>query len=165
MDTSIASPVIDTITGFLEELGLYGGRTTLDHPTFLPGVDIVSGKVVIDESKLGYPGDMLHEAGHLAVTPAAERTLLNGTVGNDAGEEMGAIAWSWAALLHLGIPPEVVFHPAGYHGGSGAIIENFTAGRYFGVPMLQWMGMTYGPDDAEKHGVKPFPHMIGWLRE
>ena len=76
-----------------------------------------------------------------------------------------AIAWSWAALVHLELDPEVVFHPAGYKGWSQTIIENFSQGRYFGVPMLQWLGMTADEQGAEDLGVAPFPHMIKWLRD
>lgn len=49
----------------------------------------------------------------------------------------------------------MVFHEAGYKGGSEAFISNFSAGRYPGAPLLQWMGMTT---------VKEFPAMTLWLR-
>ena len=54
---------------------------------------------------------------------------------------MAAIAWSWAALVHLRLDPAVVFHQEGYRGGSQSLIENFSMGRFVGVPMLRWMGM------------------------
>jgi hypothetical protein len=81
------------------------------------------------------------------------------------GEEMGAIAWSWAALMHLGLAPEVLFHPQGYKGGADALIENFSIGRYIGVPILQWKGMAFEPRIAENNGQKPFPHMVKWILE
>jgi hypothetical protein len=77
---------------------------------------------------------------------------------------MMAIAWSYAALRHLQLAPEVVFHPDGYRGGSQSLIENFGQGRYFGVPMLQWLGMTADEKQAEKLGIAPYPHMTNWLR-
>jgi hypothetical protein len=77
---------------------------------------------------------------------------------------MAAIAWSYAAALHLGIDPAVVFHDAGYRGGASAILENFTAGRYVGVPLLQWWGMAEGDGDARRRGSQPFPRMQRWLR-
>ena len=49
---------------------------------------------------------------------------------------MAAIAWSSAAVRKMGLPPEVVFHEAGYRGGSRSMIENFGSGHYPGVPFL-----------------------------
>jgi hypothetical protein len=108
---------------------------------------------------------LLHEAGHLAVMEPERRRRCHMNVGNRAAEEMMAIAWSFAACTHLGIHPRVVFHPEGYKGGSDALIENFTAGRYFGVPMLQWVGMTLDEARAAELGLQPYPHMLKWLRE
>lgn len=159
------STYLATIIDFLDELGLYGGMAVLDHPTFLPGVEVVSGTLVIDEAKLAYPGDLLHEAGHLAVKSPDERVLLNGSVGDDPGEEMAAIAWSWAASLHLGIPPEVVFHDHGYRGGSTNIIEAFSDERYFGVPYLDWIGLTNDGSRVREPDVPVFPRMLKWLKE
>jgi hypothetical protein len=79
--------------------------------------------------------------------------------------EMAAIAWSWAAALHLGIAPSTLFHPDGYKGGSAALIENFSAGRYIGVPMLEWLGLTVGDQRAQAEGIAPYPAMVRWLRE
>lgn len=161
---TVEGSVLVTITGFLAEIGLHGGTAALEGPTILPGVDIVEGQLVVDEARLLYPGDLLHEAGHLAVVSSAERRLLNGNVGG-AGEEMAAIAWSWAALVHLGLAPEVVFHEAGYRGGSRAIVEAFSARQYFGVPLLEWMGLTLTGTRAAENDVPPFPHMRRWLRD
>jgi hypothetical protein len=78
-------------------------------------------------------------------------------------EEMSAIAWSWAALKHLGLPADVVFHPEGYGGGSQAIIDNFDNGRYFAVSTLQWLGLTAEETRASELGVLPYPHMLKWV--
>ena len=83
------------------------------------------------------------------------RSSLNDNLGGDGGEEMGAIAWSYAAALHIGLDPAVVFHAAGYRGGSQSLLENFRAGRPIGVPILQWAGLN-GDD---------YPRMIRWLRD
>lgn len=160
---AIESTVTFTITDFLTGLGLYGGSVVLEEKTFLPGVDIVAGKLVVDESRLLYPGDLLHEAGHLAVVPSEERSRLNGDVGSGPGDEMGAIAWSWAALRHLGLAPEVVFHPHGYRGASASIITAFSQDGGFGVPILEWKELTATGEHASQLGVPPFPHMLKWL--
>ncbi len=44
------------------------------------------------------------------------------------------------------------------------LIDNFTAGNYIGLPLLQWFGMTVEPRHAAARGVEPFPHMLRWVR-
>jgi hypothetical protein len=150
---------------FLRDLGLEVEHATLDDTAFLPGLALCDGRILIDESRLLYPGDILHEAGHLAVTSAAERRACGGNLAVGGGEEMAAIAWSYAAALHLGIDPAVVFHLKGYHEGSAAILENFRAGRFLAVPYLQWMGLTLDATRAAQQGCEPYPHLIRWLRD
>jgi hypothetical protein len=79
-------------------------------------------------------------------------------------EEMTSIAWSYAALRHLALDPGFVFQYDGYKGEASSIIENFTAGRYFGVPMLQFYGMALEPKRAAAIDVEPYHHMLRWLR-
>jgi hypothetical protein len=147
--------VSDPIVAFLEAVGLTVRSEQIAEPTFLPGIAVRQGVLTFDPERLLYPGDLLHEAGHLAVMPADERAAANGPAGDDPGLEMAAIAWSWAAAREIGIAPSVVFHPAGYKGGSDSILENFTTGNYFGVPLLELFGLT---------GKGEFPSMRRWLR-
>ena len=97
--------------------------------------------MVVDETKLKYPGDLLHEAGHLALSPPELRPLLDDKVelpGFDMDAiEVGTIAWSYAAGLHLGIEPEVVFHEEGYKGNSKGLLINFSVGVYIGLSVLE----------------------------
>lgn len=158
------SPV-GVISDFLIGIGLTFRTDEILQKTFLPGILIDHGTLVIDPAQLLYPGDLLHEAGHLAVMPADRRSRVHIDVGRDAAEEMMAIAWSYAALIHLKLDPAIVFHPDGYRGGSQALIENFSCGRYIGVPVLQWLGMTADEKRAQELGVAPFPHMLKWLRD
>jgi hypothetical protein len=155
--------LVDKIVDFLIEIGLEVTRAHLQQQTFLPGVSVDHGTILIDESKLLYPGDLLHEAGHLAVIPAQQRRQARDNVSKKASEEMMAIAWSHAALLHLGLEPSVVFHDGGYRGWSEALIENFAQGRYIGVPMLQWIGLCVDEKRAKEVGIRPYPNMIKWL--
>lgn len=154
---------------FLQEVGIRTEFRELKDDCFLPGLSIECGAIVIDCKKLKYPGDILHEAAHLAVVPSAERITLSGPeIGSrkdHAAEEMMAIAWSFAACVHLAIDPYFVFHNDGYKGGGKEIADNFSAGRYFGVPMLQFCGMSAEPHMAVSLGIKPFPGMEKWLRD
>ena len=158
------SSVLDKIIAFLNDIGISYQICEIEKETFLPGLLIENGKLFIDEKELKYIGDILHEAGHIALMTFEERNNLTGSLEGQidpAATEMAAIAWSFAACLKIGIDPEVVFHENGYKGDSENIISNFKAGNYFGVPILQWYGMT-NSFDLDKN-IK-FPEMIRWLR-
>jgi hypothetical protein len=146
--------LIQLITDFIQEIGLSIEWSEFDDTTVVPGIKIDSGRLLVNEARLLYPGDLLHEAGHLAVLTADQRRGQSGDLGFGPAEEMMAIAWSWAALKHLQLEPEVVFHEAGYRGGSQSIIENFSGGYYIGVPTLEWLGLT-----------REYPRMLKWLRD
>jgi hypothetical protein len=158
-------PVTVRIVSFLRDIGLEVESGVSCEPTFLPGIAIVGGVLLVDESRLDHPGDLLHEAGHLALKSPAERRAVTMNMGSDAGEEMGAIAWSYAAARYLGLDPAVVFHDEGYRGSSQALIENFNAGRYLGVPMLHYRELSVEPRQAAKLGPEPYPAMLRWIRD
>ena len=152
------------ILDFLNEIGITIAHAPLDDRTFLPGIDVVNGGLVVDLAKLKYPGDLLHEAAHLAVAPAELRPSLNGEVnipGTDPPVlELAAMLWSYAACVHLHIDPHVVFHEHGYHGQAGALIRTFEFGVFPGVKVLVEAGMTKDTSDG-----MAFPEMTAWLRE
>lgn len=151
------------IVGFLRRIGLVVDERTLAGPTFLPGIRVERGGLVFDPYRLAHPGDLLHEAGHLAVVPPGQRAAMDGAIDADPGEEMAAIAWSWAAAQDLGLAPEALFHADGYKGGSDALIENFRQGRYIGVPLLEWRGMTDWQQPSAQHSATRYPAMKRWL--
>jgi hypothetical protein len=157
-------PLTATIVAFLRDLGLPVQAGVIAGDSILPGIKVDQGVLYYDPARLQFPGDLLHEAGHLAVKSPADRQLAGGNLGGDPAEEMMAIGWSYAAIRHLQLPAEVVFHPAGYRGGSQSLLDNFAAGRYLGVPMLQWLGMTYDENGARAAGTLPYPTMRTWLR-
>lgn len=163
MDKPFADPVTARMVDFVRGIGLPVVRGVLDDTAFLPGLALEAGGIVVDEARLLYPGDILHEAGHLAVMPVEKRAQTQGRLDADGGEEMGAIAWSYAAALHLGLDPAVLFHPDGYKDGAHALRENFAQGRFVGVPYLQWLGLTLEPPRAAQLGMPPYPHMLRWL--
>jgi hypothetical protein len=163
--TNFTHPLTAHIASFLGEIGLSLRTGTVAEKTALPGIDIAASVLIVDEARLAYPGDLLHEAGHLAVATPQSRAAFDHDVGNDPAEEMMAIAWSYAAALHLGIDPAEVFHPNGYRGGSTSILENFADGRYFAVPMLEYVGLAYTGNLPMPDGAKVYPQMRRWLRE
>lgn len=153
------------ISRFLTSLGLEVKRAQLPEETFLPGIQIQRGVICVDETKLLYPGDLLHEAGHLAVILPEQRISVGADVGNKPAEEMMSIAWSYAAAVYLDIDPRIVFHQNGYRGWSESLIDNFSQRRYLAVPMLQWIGLTVDDAQGELRGLKPYPNMLKWLRD
>jgi hypothetical protein len=139
--------VIERIVEFVRGIGLEVAIEDIPHETFMPGLTVHHGTLVVDPVRLAAPGDLLH------------------VVGKRAAEEMMAIAWSYAAAVHLQLDPAVVFHDAGYRGGAQALLDNFMHGRFIAVPTLQWIGMTADEKRAPELGVPPYPHMLKWLND
>lgn len=168
--------ITEKIVAFIREIGIDVQFCELHDHMFVPGIVVRKGAIYIDREKMTWPGDLLHEAGHLAVLLPEERPQFPeipegvDSAGNlwhqkTGGDEMAAIAWSWAALNHLQLKPEVVFHAEGYKGGSENLVENFSEGRYIGLPLLCWMGLCADEKNAAAMQVKPYPHMLRWMRE
>jgi len=155
-------PLTESLVAFVRGVGIPVHPAALPAPTFLPGLAIRDGAILVDESRLTWPGDILHEAGHLAVAHPDERARPQ--LAPTPGDEMATIAWSYAAARHLGLAPEVLFHAGGYKEGSSALIENFAQGRYIGVPLLHCYGMAVEPRQAAAGCSEPYPHMLRWLR-
>jgi hypothetical protein len=167
VETNDSAVELDRCILFLNSIGIETVFKNIDYESFLPGISIEDGVIVIDKEKFKYPGDILHEAGHIAVVPLDERVTLNAqSIEKRSGresEEMMAIAWSYAACLHLNIDPYFVFHENGYKGGGNYIADQFNAKQYFGVPMLQWIGLCVDEKNAANLHVDPYPKMIKWV--
>lgn len=151
------------LLAFMDEIGLCWEPAELDSTSFLPGLCIQDGCLRVDAARLRFPGDILHEAGHLAVTPAVDRSRLGPGGLQDPGLEIASLAWSYAACRHLGLAPEVVFHPDGYKGQAAWLAENFRSGGNMGQPLLAWMGLTSWGTQGD--GTARYPAMARWLRE
>lgn len=158
--------LLEKITGFINDIGISCQEGIIDQHTFLPGVEIEDGAIIYDSLMLDNSGDLLHEAGHLAILKKSDRNTSDNSavIGdlNDEQAERAAIAWSWAALQELNIAPTVVFHNAGYRGGSDVIIDKFERKNYVGVDTLAWLGMTTENEHQNDEAV--FPEMNCWLR-
>jgi len=167
--SALASDELDLILAFIKEIGINVIERELPGDTFLPGLNLGPGCIYLDVTRLLYPGDLLHEAGHMAVATPEDR-IKAGTPQMAAdwpsgGEEMGAILWSYAALKYIGLPEEVVFHPYGYKNDSAWLIDNFKNGIYIGMPFLEWTGIAFGAERADIENKPQFPAVIKWLRD
>jgi hypothetical protein len=156
-------PTATVIVEWLRQIGLTVRFASLGGETFLPGVTLEPGGLVVDPERLLYSGDLLHEAGHLATMLPAQRASTGSNAGSDMGDEIAAQTWSYAAAVHLGLPPEMVFHATGYRGAAQSLIAVYRDGLA-GVLLLQWMGLTLDAKRAAAASVSPYPHMINWLR-
>ncbi|RTQ49309.1 hypothetical protein EJV47_14305 [Hymenobacter gummosus] len=160
--TPADTALTDQLIHFVRRIGLTVREAPLPADSFLPGLRIEDGALLVDRQRLRYPGDILHEAGHLAVVPASVRAGLGPNIADyrsadeAQGDEIAAQLWSYAASVALELPSAVVFHADGYHGSSTWFVENYQRGQYPGLPLLAWMGLTTNED---------FPRMTRWLRE
>lgn len=154
MSLSLEVSTVDQITGFLDRIGIAWLETALTDAEFLPGIRLEDGVLKFDREHLKWPGDLLHEAGHVAVTAPSRRAALDGKLEVSPADEMGALAWSYAAAVACGIDPLIVFHEGGYKSNGAQLAQQFAHGGGPGVPMLQWYRMTTS-----------FPHMSHWLRQ
>jgi hypothetical protein len=161
----------ERIAAWLRAVGIEVGEAALgEAATFLPGIAVREGVLLVDGARLTWPGDLLHEAGHIAVAPPALRPLLGGAMAAPPGADMaqlewGAIAWSYAAALDIGIDPVEVFHGGGYRGHSPGLLRNFAVGAPIGLHVLEEAGMACGPRLAAERGVPAYPAMLRWLRD
>ena len=133
---------------------------------FLPGVLIEHGELRYQASKLMAPSDLLHEAGHIAVTPYTYRHQLDGALTPEqafaCGGEVEAIAWSFAAAAAIGMPLSELFHPAGYRGQASGLAMNFALGVYPGVHGLIGAGLAANVPIGKPDS---YPKLLRWLRE
>lgn len=169
MSDEFSGEITRKIVDFLIEIGIPVVSSSIDGETFLPGILVEHGRLLVDESKLLYPGDLLHEAGHLALADSGLRESLSGEVAFPGvimePVESQAIAWSYAAALHIELDPTVVFHENGYQGNASGLLFNFQLGAYIGVNGLQAAGLTALGERATMLGCRPYPSMIKWVRD
>ena len=157
--------ILSTILNFLEEINIEVKEQELDDTTLLPGLDIFKNTILMDRSRMKYPGDLLHEAGHLAVTAEEDRSKI-GTPEMPPewptdGDDMATILWSLAAAEHLKLPLESIVHKHGYKNESDWIVQEYRNGNYIGLPLLEWMGLC---TTKASEATSVFPTMLKWLR-
>ena len=162
----VTLPWLVEIVSFLNSIGVTTRACAVASESFLPGVVIQRGELRYQADKLLAPSDLLHEAGHIAVTPPAYRTQLDGALSPDqsfaCGGEVEAIAWSFAAATAIGMPLSELFHPAGYRGQAPGLAMNFALGVYPGVHGLIGAGLAAKIPIGEPDS---YPKLLRWLRE
>jgi hypothetical protein len=145
--------LVEVIVGFLRGIGIPCAYGKIDARV-LPGISIAAGGLAIDLERLEHPGDLLHEAGHLAMVPPERRSAVDlADLDSNQGDEIGAELWSFLAATHLDLPPELVFHDDGYQGTGAWFVETYRSGVLIGQPLLEWMGIL------DANGA-----VISWLR-
>ncbi len=169
MMRTFRNPLTGKVIDFLISIGIEIAAEKSDGESFLPGIIVENGGLLVDEEKLQYPGDLLHEAGHLAIAPSDIRPDLNDEVVipgvNMDVMEVQVTAWAYAAIVYLGLEPQILFHQGGYKGMSDSLIFTFGMGIYPGANGLENIGMTALGENARKLGVAPYPNMLKWLRD
>jgi hypothetical protein len=161
--------VLQSIVVFLSDIHIPVMEGDVPADAFLPGLRVSAGALIYSKEQLRWPGDLLHEAGHIATIPAQVRSSLNDSLvtAQDIphASEIEATAWAYAAVVYLKLPLSILFHDGGYHGHSAGLINTFSLGVYPGAFGLSQAGMTHIGADAERAGIPPYPHMTRWLRE
>jgi hypothetical protein len=154
--TPSTTHLLPRLIEFVRAIGIDISLATVPDNTSLPGLTVNQGAVILDQEKLRWPGDLIHEAGHIATCPPSRRASLDGKLNVSPAEEMAVLAWSYAVAVHLGIDPLIIFHEGGYQGSGAQLAAQYASGLPPGgpgVPMLQWWGMTTA-----------FPQMTLWVR-
>ena len=157
------------IFDFIADIGLPIREATLPEGTFLPGVELREGGILVDPLRLLWPGDLLHEAGHLAVLPSRVRHIAEDDQPNAADAEhageLEAMAWAYAATIALDVPMDVLIHEGGYQGRSRDVLQMYAFGIYPGLRGLCDAGLTAAPGFTPDCGEVCYPRMLKWLRD
>ena len=148
------------IFDFFDQIGIAYQQAELPE-TFLPGVGLGKGVLLYDPEKLKYPGDLLHEAGHFALSTPEERDQLHGDMATNfphkKDEEMAVMCWSFIASKVCRVPVEILFHEGGYKGQAHDLRQAFESGNLIGLPLLEWMDMFKREPDGRIT-------VLNWLR-
>lgn len=121
---------LEVVLGFLADIGIPARRGDVPADSFLPGVQIANGGLVVDPLRLRWPGDVLHEAGHIAITPAPQRAALNGALDGAEARQRPTAARSRPSpgrgprCCTWALSPSCSSHPGlqGAVGGAAAVV-------------------------------------------
>lgn len=160
--------------------------------TFTPHVLIRNGQIDADIENV-FPGDILHEAGHVAVIPAPFRPLASGNLSaafkamhsyldeNPRGlqtypedpicrailqcSDTEATAWQYAAAIEVGLPEHLLFPEGSYQGYAEENLTRLKDSQHFGINGLQAAGWTVLRAFPSSSRAMPpvFPKLAFWL--
>lgn len=172
----------DRVVAFLTRIGMPVHEGYVPYESFSRHVAPVGGTLVYES--YAHPGDMLHEAGHLAIIPSIFRSKIHGDV-DDTLEPLSeayfkdhpdafarnredpiarhlmqcgdpeAIAWSYAAALAAGVDTFLPFENGFVTQDPRMIHDSVKVGCYAGINGLRAAGFL-------KH-VSDFPRLERWL--
>lgn len=156
---------------------------------FLPAIRIETGGLLVDVDRC-YPGDVFHEAGHLATIPAQFRALATGELSvvqqamdewlqahpdgllSDPEDavcrqilqcgEAEATAWQYAAAHAVGLPQAWLFSPGAYDGEDDMVLFGLRTNSYLGINGLQAARWTVARRSSTIDG-PVYPEMCQWL--
>lgn len=163
---------------FLSRIGIQLSFTCETPASFVPGVWINNEQIYCNCEQLRCVGDLLHEAGHLAVTPQEMRArwlpggfdfhgiedlsplLKDGTENPLShrlinGDEQAAITWSYAAAIEIGIDVYDMHLDTDFDGEWEPTVLSLQLKCHAGVNNLQRIKMTTK---------QIFPKMLRWLQ-
>lgn len=182
------------VIDFLRRIGLRVDEATSTAQlagSFLPDVLVQEGGLVIDAAK-AFPGDVLHEAAHLAVIPAQFRPFANGDL-NEVEERMArylnenpmglatypedplsrailqaaeaeATAWQYAAAVEIGLPERWIFPMKSYDGTRVSLLRSLRHNQYMGINGLRAAGWTTLRPNPHQPHIPTYPKLKFWLQ-
>lgn len=177
--------MLATVIDFLGAIGLEVCNTDQVQGSFVPGVHIEKGSLVIDPTCR--VSDLLHEAGHLACIPKQFRHLASGDL-NECMETMTehlrtlevdsplyrsiiqcsdpeATAWAWAAGKFLGLKSERIIEKDQYDGEGNFIRVCLEMNRYIGIHGLAHAGFCAQNKSIGKlRNMPTYPHLAFWMQ-
>ncbi len=182
---------LEPIVAFVRGIGIGVEFGELGRHGFLPGTNVQRGVIHVDPETLIGSGDLLHEAGHIAILSRRHWPRLGPNLQADmeailaeetaAGTldpkltkaatmgEMMAQAWSYGAALQAGVPPSAVFFPGTHrhhqYEGTHPMQIWIESGTHYGALALAEIGLTgfSGPfAHMGDNGLPPFPRMSRW---
>lgn len=178
------------VVEFLNEIGIEAKIEQGAHG-FVKHARITNGSLAIDPA---CPvGDVLHEAGHIAITPARYRRLLDGDIQwgirkawEDAERfnlgpddplmraliqcsDPEATAWAWAAGLHIGLAPEQIIYdsddPFHYGGEAWSVRQAHEMGYSLGAHGLAHAGFCQVGMYNRFNPLPKYPQLAFWTQQ
>ncbi|QMI49718.1 hypothetical protein [Burkholderia sp. MBR-1] len=171
------------VVTFLNEIGIVS-RYEVGATGFVEGCRIDRGTLAIDPKCR--VSSLLHEAGHLAITPSCFRALMDGNLYTGQRHMLEivqktaahpddplyraaiqcsdpeATAWAWSAGVALGLPDVEIVRDDEYEGEGAAIRLSLQCRMYVGVHGLAHAGFCA---IRPRVGVEAWPKLNFWTQE